>query len=132
MAKDLSHFSTNWLKYIKKSYIQMTIIFILFTEKDCTGYTITESLRTRIGSLFTISAGSVYPQLNKLEEDGIVRSEIKNVGSASVRPDEPRKVYELTQYGISVIDEVKELWLELIALSNTFLDEIKIIKKEGF
>lgn len=132
MADNLSHFSTNWLKHIKKSYIQMIIVFILYVEKDCTGYTITESLRTRIGSLFTISAGSVYPQLNKLEEDGIVYSEIKIGDSTIVRPNEPRKYYALTDYGISIIDEVQALWFELIALTNTFLDEIKVIKKEGY
>lgn len=110
----------------------MIIVFILYVEKDCTGYTITESLRTRVGSLFTISAGSVYPQLNKLEEDGIVYSEIKSVDSSFVRPNEPRKFYYLTKYGLSIIDEVQALWFELITSTNTFLDEIKIIKEEGY
>ena len=132
MTDDLSNFSSNWLKHIKKSYIQMGIIFLLYVEKDCTGYTITESLRTRIGSLFTISAGSVYPQLNKLEEDDIVYSEIRSIDSAFVRPNEPRKVYSLTTYGLSIINEVQSLWFELIALTNTFLDEIRIIKEEGY
>lgn len=110
----------------------MTIIFILYINKDCTGYTITENLRTKLGSLFTISAGSVYPQLNKLEEDGIIYSRIKIIDSAQVRPDDPRKVYQLTKFGLSIIDEVQDLWSELITLSNSYIEEINIIKEEGF
>ena len=133
LIKDnLYHFGVNWLKYIKKSYNQMTIVFILYTTKDCTGYTITENLRTKLGSLFTISAGTVYPQLNKLEEDGIVYSEKKSTESAVVRPDDPRKVYQLTKFGLSIIDEVQDLWTELIRLSDSYIDEINIIKEEGF
>lgn len=109
----------------------MLIVFILFVEKDATGYVITEILKTRVGILFTISAGSVYPQLNKLEEDGLVYSEVKNLDMAFVRPNEPRKVYNLTNYGISIIDEIENLWNELIAISYLFLDEIKLEKREG-
>jgi DNA-binding PadR family transcriptional regulator len=131
MSKELSNFGLNWLKNLKRSYIQMLIIFILFVESDITGYVITENLKSRIGLLFTISAGSVYPQLNKLEEDGIIYSETKNIDMAYIRPNEPRKVYNLTKYGLSIIKEIESLWYELIALTNTYLDEIRIIKKEG-
>ena len=132
MKYNLSHFSNTWLKNIKKSYIQMIIVFILYIEKDCTGYTITDSLRTKLGSLFTISAGSVYPQLNKLEEDGIVYSEIKNSDSAVIRPNETRKIFKLTKFGLSIINEVQDLWFELTELTDSFIEEIKIIKEEGF
>lgn len=131
MIKNKSNFGLNWLKHIKKSYIQMIIVYILFTEKNCTGYIITESLRSRLGSLFTISAGTVYPQLNKLVEDGILHSETKIVNSAFVRPNEPRKVYQLTKYGLSIVNELQDYWFELIALTNTFLEDVKTTSEES-
>ena len=109
----------------------MLIIFILFAEQDATGYVITETLRSRIGLLFTISAGSVYPQLNKLEEDGLIYSEVKSLDSAFVRPDEPRKVYNLTNYGREIIDEIEQLWNELSSLTYIFVEDMKLVKREG-
>lgn len=108
----------------------MLIILYLFTEQDATGYVITEKLKERIGSLFTISAGAVYPQLNKLEEDGLVDSKIKYLKEASIRPNEPRKVYNLTIYGKTLIDEIISLWDEIRANAMPFLDEIKLVKEE--
>ena len=131
MTKNLTNFSQAWLKNIKRSYIQMLIIFILFAEQDATGYVITETLRSRIGLLFTISAGSVYPQLNKLEEDGLIYSEVKSLDSAFVRPDEPRKVYNLTNYGREIIDEIEQLWNELSSLTYIFVEDMKLVKREG-
>ena len=131
MTKDLSKFSESWLKKFKRSYIQMLIIFYLSVNRDATGYVITETLKTRLDSLFTISAGSVYPQLNKLEEDGLVKSEIKFLDIASVRPNEPRKVYNLTNYGLSILTEIKQLWNELFAITHMFLEEFNLIKDEN-
>ena len=109
----------------------MLIIFILFVEKDATGYVITERLKSRIGLLFPVSAGAVYPQLNKLEEDGLIHSEMKNLDNAFVRPNEPRKVYNLTNYGITIMSEVEKLWDELTEFMHMFLDDIKVVKEEG-
>ena len=109
----------------------MLIIFYLSVNRDATGYVITETLKTRLDSLFTISAGSVYPQLNKLEEDGLVKSEIKFLEIASVRPNEPRKVYNLTNYGLSILTEIKQLWNELFAITHMFLEEFNLIKDEN-
>lgn len=131
MSKNLSLFSQMWLKNVKRSYIQMLIIFILYSEHDATGYTITENLKTKLSFLFTISAGSVYPQLNKLEEDGLVQSEIKYLTNADIRPKEPRKVYNLTDYGKSILSELETLWNELNALTYTYLDELRITREEN-
>ena len=131
MSKNLSNFSQSWLKNIKRSYIQMLIIFILFTEKDATGYAITENLKSRLGIIFAISAGSIYPQLNKLEEDGLIKSEVKYLSFTDIRPNEPRKVYNITNYGRSIVVELENLWNELNVFTFTYLDELRTFRDDN-
>ena len=123
-------FLLTWKKGMKKVFIQMCIIFTLYVEKECTGYFITEEIRNRLGGeIFKISAGTVYPQLNKLEREGIVFSQIKFSKTSEIRPNEPRKFFELTEVGLEIVNIVQTYWIELVTTVNSFLLDIQSVKR---
>ena len=124
-------FIQTWKKTIKRAYIQMLILYTLFIEQNCTGYMITEQIRARLGDTFQLSAGTIYPQLKKLENHGLVSSETRVLPTAHIRPKEPRKIYDLTQEGYETTREVQNQWIELSSIANSYLEEIWNLEQEA-
>jgi DNA-binding PadR family transcriptional regulator len=69
-----------------------TAILTLLAEEPMHGYQIIGELNERSGGMWRASAGSVYPTLQQLEDEGLVTSE----------PREGRKVYVLTEDGMAL------------------------------
>ena len=75
-------------------------LLVLLAEAPRHGYEVIQDLETRFGGLYTPSAGTVYPRLAKLEEEGLVE-----------RTDEGRKAtYRITEAGLAEpVLQLKEL-----------------------
>lgn len=67
----------------------------LLKEGPKHGYDIIQALTDRFGGTYSPSAGSVYPRLAKLEEEGLV----------STRQEGRRNLYGLTDAGLRELDE---------------------------
>lgn len=83
------------------------------------GYDIIRDLEERFGGLYTPSAGTVYPRLAKLEEEGLVS-----------RADEGRKAtYAITAAGRAEVrerqDDLGELQAELDRSARELADEVR-------
>jgi DNA-binding PadR family transcriptional regulator len=61
----------------------------LLSEGPRHGYELMKELESRSGGVYRASAGTVYPTLQQLEDEGLARSE----------PREGKRVYELTEAG---------------------------------
>ena len=70
-----------------------------------TGYQIIQQIGERSGGLWRPSPGSVYPALQQLEDEGLIRAEAGDGG---------RRAYQLTdegrQYAASHADELRAPW----------------------
>ncbi|MHA2363964.1 MAG: PadR family transcriptional regulator [Candidatus Hodarchaeales archaeon] len=131
MSQKIKKFTASWKKTIQKAYLQMLILYTLSVLDNCTGYTVTEQLRSRISSnIFKISAGTIYPQLNKLEQFGLVQSEMRVLSMAEIRPSEPRKIFILTNEGKKITKDVSVIWIELVNTADSYLLEIRDQEKE--
>jgi DNA-binding PadR family transcriptional regulator len=68
------------------------------------GYELMRELESRSGGLYRASAGSVYPTLQQLEDEGLARSE----------PQDGRRVYRLTPEGEGLVREedaaIRRIW----------------------
>lgn len=71
------------------------VILALLREKPRHGYDVIKALEERMAGCYTPSAGTVYPTLQLLEDQGLVRS-VETDG---------RKVYHLTPEGEAFLDE---------------------------
>ena len=82
---------------IKRIYVPMTEtgFYILFCLRQPQhGYGISQRVRQMTGGAVTISAGTMYGTLSKMEKDGLIEF---------VREEEKRKIYQITDLGNEVL-----------------------------
>ena len=83
---------------IKRIYVPMTEsgFYILFCLRQAQhGYGISQQVKQMTGGALTISAGTMYGTLSKMEKDGLI---------AFVREEEKRKLYQITPLGQEILD----------------------------
>lgn len=77
----------------------------LLAEQPMNGYQIIQEITDRSGGVWRPSPGSVYPALQQLEDEGLIRAEAGDGG---------RRAYQLTdegrQYAASHTDELRAPW----------------------
>ena len=82
---------------IKRVYVPMTEtgFYILFClQKEMHGYNISQNVKKMTGGVVTISPGTMYGTLSKMEKDGLI---------TFVREEEKRKLYRITDLGEKVL-----------------------------
>lgn len=83
---------------IRRIYVPMTEtgFYILFClQQPQHGYGISQRVREMTGGSLTISAGTMYGTLSKMEKDGLITLD---------REEEKRKLYRLTALGTEVLE----------------------------
>src|SRR5215470_16753209 len=75
-------------RFFGSGEVRMAILSLL-SEGPKHGYQLMKELTERSGGLYRASAGSVYPTLQQLEDEGLVRAEMQS----------GRRVYSLTEEG---------------------------------
>ena len=73
-------------------------ILVLLAEKPSHGYQIIQEVEARSGGAWRVSPGSVYPTLQQLEDEGLVRI---------VAGETERRVYELTDTGTAEAERLR-------------------------
>ncbi|MGO1234581.1 PadR family transcriptional regulator [Microbacterium gubbeenense] len=86
----------------------------LLDEKPMHGYGIIQALGERTGGTYTPSAGTIYPRLAKLEEEGLVTK----------TQDGRTAVYEITDAGRA---EVRDRAEEIDGIQNGLSDSVRLI-----
>jgi DNA-binding PadR family transcriptional regulator len=89
----------------------------LLDERPMHGYDLIQALSTRFGGTYAPSAGTVYPRLAKLEEDGLVTKE----------SDGRRTVYAITDAGRA---ELAARQWELAGLEDQLSDSVRRLADE--
>lgn len=87
---------------VRRGNVRPAILAVL-REQPMHGYQVITELETRTGGRWRPSAGSIYPTLQLLEDEGLVTSEVI----------EGRRTYSLTDAGRTAADEtplVREGW----------------------
>jgi PadR family transcriptional regulator PadR len=92
------------------------LILKLLDDSDMYGYQMIEELEKRSDNVFTLKAGTLYPILHSLEQQGIVESYDKLSDS-----DRVRKYYRITQKGREFFHEKKSEWTNYTTIVNRVL-----------
>ena len=83
---------------IKRIYVPMTEsgFYILYClQEPQHGYGISQQVKRMTGGAVTISAGTMYGTLSKMETDGLIRF---------CREEEKRKLYQVTELGREILE----------------------------
>ena len=94
------------------------LILELLKNEDMYGYQMIEYLERRSNNVFTLKAGTLYPLLHTLEQQGAVRSYDIDENNRT------RKYYTLTQSGRKLLRDKKEEW-------NTFFNAVNQVLYGG-
>ena len=90
-------------RFFEFGEIRLAILSLL-EEGPKHGYQLMKEMKDRSGGMYRASAGSVYPTLQQLEDEGLIESEQKD----------GRRVYKLTQAGREELasdpDGVRRIW----------------------
>ena len=82
---------------LRRVYVPMTEtgFYILFClQKERHGYSITQKVKELTEGQLSISPGTMYGTLAKMEKDGLI---------AFVREEEKRKLYQITELGQKIL-----------------------------
>ena len=89
---------------IKRIYVPMTEsgFYILYClQEPQHGYGISQQVKRMTGGAVTISAGTMYGTLSKMETDGLIRF---------CREEDKRKLYQVTELGREILEtEIKRI-----------------------
>ena len=83
---------------LRRVYVPMTEtgFYILFClQKERHGYSITQTVKELTEGQLSISPGTMYGTLAKMEKDGLI---------AFVREEEKRKLYSITKLGRQILE----------------------------
>lgn len=92
------------------------LILKLLDSRDMYGYQMIEELAKKSDDTFSLKAGTLYPLLHNLEDQGMLNSYEKNADSGRVR-----KYYSITKKGRGMLKEKEEEWRSYVSAINQVL-----------
>ncbi len=94
-----------------------TIILKLLSENErIYGYELTQKVKDMTGGKIQLTEGALYPTLHALEAQGILTTEVVNVGNRL------RKYYSITSDGRRIACEKVNEFTDFITTMTTLLD----------
>lgn len=79
------------------------------------GYAVIEAIQRRSGGEMKLPTGTVYPALNRLERDGMVK------GASAVVGGRQRRTYTLTMAGRRALGEHRAAWRQFASTMSDIL-----------
>jgi PadR family transcriptional regulator PadR len=99
-----------------KGTLKTIVLKLLSENNQMYGYEITQKVKELTGNKIQITEGALYPTLHALESDGIVTTEIMNIGKRV------RKYYKLTPQGKNNAMEKVNEFADFIQTMRFLLD----------
>ena len=91
-------------RFFESGEVRLALLSLL-SERPMHGYELMKEMEARSGGMYQASAGTVYPNLQQLEDEGLVRMEV---------PDDGKRVYSITEEGRKALKEeapgVERIW----------------------
>lgn len=94
------------------------LILSLLSRKPMYGYELATTVRADTDGVFAWKEGSLYPNLHKLEADGLVRGEWEAAGAAR-----KRKYYHITKAGRAALADKRDSWSQICTAVNQVLEK---------
>ena len=94
------------------------LILSLLSRKAMYGYEIAATVHSDTDGAFTWREGSLYPNLHKLEQGGLIAGEWEEKETGR-----KRRYYEITKKGQAALKEKEQSWSELCQAVNRILEK---------
>jgi PadR family transcriptional regulator, regulatory protein PadR len=103
-------------KEILKGTLKPIILKLLQEQNRMYGYEITQRVKELTEGKINITEGALYPLLHKLEAEGVVTTDLENIGKRV------RKYYKLTPQGSTIAQDLVEEFLDFMVTIKHVLD----------
>ncbi len=113
-----NRFFDNWSTQLRKGMLELCILNAI-RGTSLYGYDIVRKLRNIEG--LVISEGTIYPILSRLKREGFVQTTIKESTEGP-----PRKYYELTDKGQTILNEMNDYWQDIKTGTDALRREEKL------
>lgn len=107
MANDPQAFIEKWEPQLRKGVLEF-IVLLCLRNREYYGYELIRSVRELTN--LDISEGTIYPLLNRLDDEELIAPKWVEQDSGM-----PRKYYRITDYGEAVLSEMEDVWTDLNA-----------------
>lgn len=98
------------------------LLMKLLEEEDMYGYQMIEQLRTRSNNVFEMKAGTLYPLLHQLEQQGLVTAYEQAANGGRTR-----RYYRLTPKGKARLTEREKEWRTFSSAIEGVLEGVPIV-----
>jgi PadR family transcriptional regulator, regulatory protein PadR len=98
-----------------KGTLQTIVLKVLKDHGKMYGYEITQRVKELSGDRIHLTEGALYPTLHKLEAEGLLKTEVMNIGKRI------RKYYLLTTPGRAIAKDRVAEFVDFIATMNSVL-----------
>lgn len=92
------------------------LVLHLLNKEKMYGFQIIKKLDNITDGEIEMKTGTLYPLLQKLEENGYITGDYAPVNGRS------RKVYHITESGLIYLSKQEERWVEYMALVNKIIE----------
>lgn len=94
------------------------LILSLLSRKSMYGYEIAATVHKDTAGAFTWREGSLYPNLHKMQADGLITGEWEEKETGR-----KRRYYHITKKGRAALSEKRQSWSELCRAVNQILEK---------
>jgi PadR family transcriptional regulator, regulatory protein PadR len=119
MHKKIMYICPMYSKEIIKGTLKPIVLKLLKEQGRMYGYEITQKVRDLTKDKIQITEGALYPLLHKLEADGVVTTEVENIGKRV------RKYYKLTIEGETISKQAVDEFLDFMDSLKNIMDDTK-------
>lgn len=111
--------ATRWRQQMQKGYLKLAALMVL-TKSSLHGYDMIKCINKWTLGIIVPTAGGLYPTLRELEKKGLIE------GEWSLKPEERKKVYCITNKGRDVLKKAIERHSKLVtSIQRLFLAELE-------
>jgi DNA-binding PadR family transcriptional regulator len=103
-------------KELLRGNTQSLLLYLIARSGGIHGYGLIQEIRSRSKGYFQFRAGTVYPVLHKLEQEGLIRGEWAAPGGR-----QQRRHYTITEKGKRALSRQLSTWAEFSAAVNLIL-----------
>ena len=114
--KNVMYICLMYSKEILKGTLKPIILKLLQEQNRMYGYEITQRVKELTEGKINITEGALYPLLHKLEAEGVVTTDLENIGKRV------RKYYKLTPDGSTIAQDLVEEFLDFMVTIKHVLD----------
>ncbi len=110
--------------YLGKELSELLLLSVLSSGESYSAYKIIQKIKEKSQGVISFRAGTIYPQMVKLEKKGLLSKRIEDITSHAEGVVRQKAVYSITNQAYEVLYQRQKAWITLQKTINQILQEM--------